>query len=138
VSGETQVVLRGYRLISAYILYDYIRDKEREIRGRLPIMLMALVALALVLSMVATLAPGAIAQDSGAAPDGAAKWGRYKLPTGEQWEIVTSVNPPPMVIPKDCCITVEYGGHPNGIVDLSAAQNHCIERPRWFCRVTIQ
>jgi hypothetical protein len=120
-------------------LYDYIRDKERGIRGRLSITLMALVALALVLSLVAVLAPYASAQDSGAATDGAAQWMRYRLPSGEQWDIVTSVNPPPMVIPKDCCITVTPN-HPNGavIVNVSAAQNHCIERPRWFCMGTAQ
>ncbi len=109
-------------------------------RGRLPVMLMALVALVLVLSLVAAVAPDAGAQDDAAPASEPSKWGRYKLPTGEQWEIVTSVNPPPMVIPKDCCITVQFGSIPNdvAIIDLDAAQNHCMVRPRWYCMVTIR
>ena len=88
-----------------------------------------LVALALVLSLVAALAPYASAQDDAAPASEPSKWGRYKLPTGEQWEIVTSVNPPPVVMPKDCCITVKYGGYTNGLV----AQLYYLERPRWYC-----
>ena len=126
-------------MVSDYADGDYIRDKEEEIRGRLPVTLMALVALALVLSLVAALAPYASAQDSGAAPDGAAKWMRYKLPTGEQGDIVTSVNPPPMVIPKDCCITVNQGCIPiptSGVNPEPAAAPSLMpypERPRWYC-----
>ena len=77
-------------------------------RGRLPVLLMALVALALVLSLVATLAPGAIAQDSGAAPDGAAKWGRYRMPAAQDVEAsITSGTVDG--VPRNCAITLEGG-----------------------------
>ena len=100
-------------------------------------MLMALVALALVLSLVAALAPGAIAQDSGAAPSDAAKWMRYSMPTAEQLDMVTGVNPPPPEgMPRDCCITTKHD-HPNGgiiiIINLSAAQLYYMNNPRWYC-----
>jgi hypothetical protein len=98
-------------------------------------MLMALVALALVLSLVLTLAPDASAQDSGAAPDGPAKWMRYRMPATQNLEAAANANF--IDIERNCCITVESDGHPNGeviIVNFSAAQqNHCMESPRWYC-----
>jgi hypothetical protein len=96
-------------------------------------MLMALVALALVLSLVATLAPDASAQDSGAAPDGPAKWMRYRMPAAQDMESAADANF--VDIKRNCCITVQSDGHPNGgTIDVSSAQqNHCLESPRWYC-----
>ncbi len=99
-------------------------------------MLMALVALALVLSLAAALAPIAGAQDSGAAPSDTSNWARYRIPTAEQLDLVTSVNPPPPEgMPRDCCITTRHD-YPNGgiiIINLSAAQLYYMESPRWYC-----
>ena len=112
-------------------------------RGRLPVMLMALVALALVLSLVAALAPGVSAQDSGAAPEGAAKWMRYAMPSAQELEAASSVYKPNGFQPKNCCITVQSGctaitttmpaSGSNDIVGTSFGPAPYQERPRWFC-----
>ena len=101
-------------------------------RGRLPIMLMALVALALLLSLVATLAPDASAQDSGAAPDGAAKWMRYRMPAAQDLGAAADANF--VDTKRECCITVEQS-YPNGAIIIlnPSQQNHYMERPRWYC-----
>jgi len=91
-------------------------------------MLMALVALALVLSLVSALAPDASAQDSGAAPDGAAKWGRYRMPSAQDMEAAANANF--VGVKRDCCIMVKCGGFPNGAVIID---NHFLERPRFYC-----
>jgi hypothetical protein len=125
------------------IRYSCIWRVEKEgkaMRGRLPIMLMALVALALALSLAAALAPGAIAQDSGAAPDGAAKWMRYKMPAAQEWGTVAHANF--VTQPKNCCITIQHGCQPpiTTAVPTSgtnpepvSATGTCPARPRWFC-----
>ena len=102
-------------------------------RGRLPVMLMALVALVLVLSLVAAVAPDAGAQDDAAPASEPSKWGRYIMPAAQGLEAATSANF--IDVKRDCCITVEHDGHPNDVVviNVSAAQNHCLERPRWYC-----
>ena len=108
-------------------------------RGRLPIMLMALVALALVLSLVATLAPGAIAQDSGAAPSDPSNWARYRIPTTEEMEAATNANF--VGVQRDCCITVNQGCIPIPTAVPTSGTNPepvsatgtCPSRPRWFC-----
>ena len=76
--------------------------------GRLPVLLMALVALALVLSLVMTLASGAVAQDSGAAPDGADKWGRYMMPSAQDID-ATITSGTVDGVPRNCAITLEGG-----------------------------
>ncbi len=107
-------------------------------RGRLPIILMALVALALVLSLAATLAPVAGAQDSGAAPSDTAKWMRYVMPTAQQLEAAAAaVNG--FIPPKDCAITTMSSCQPIPTTVLSpsavsASQIHMpMENPRWYC-----
>ena len=100
-------------------------------RGRLPVMLMTLVALALVLSLVAALAPGAIAQDSGAAPD-AAKWGRYRMPAAQDIEAaVTSGFVGGQ--PRNCCITLQLGCFAVASVQSAATTAMPLESPRWYC-----
>ena len=100
-------------------------------------MLMALVALALVLSLAATQAPVAGAQDSGATPSDTSNWARYRMPTAQQLEAAAAaVNG---FAPKDCCITVQYGCGPqptngtNPPVTPAEAAATCMPRPRWFC-----
>jgi hypothetical protein len=106
-------------------------------RGRLPIIFMALVALALVLSLVATLAPGAIAQDSGAAPDGAARWMRYNMPAAQDLGAATYTNGF-LAQPKNCCITIQSGCTPmpsSGVnaAPAAATTSMPLGQPRWFC-----
>ena len=101
-------------------------------RGRLPVILMALVALALVLSLVATLAPNASAQDSGTAPDGTAEWGRYRMPAAQDVEAaVTSGFAGGQ--PKNCCITVQFGCYSVASTQSAATTSMPLERPRWYC-----
>jgi len=104
-------------------------------------MLMTLVALALVLSLVAALAPGASAQDSGAAPEGAARWMRYNIPSAQEMEAAVNANQLNGInMPKNCCITVEHGCHmittsvdnPEPVSATKTAMPYQ-ERPRWFC-----
>ena len=101
-------------------------------RGRLSVILMVLVALSLVLSLVAALAPGAIAQDSEAAPDGSAKWMRYRMPSAQDIEAaITSGFVDGQ--PRNCCITVE-GPYPKTITPTNPCSLYGSERPnRWFC-----
>jgi len=104
-------------------------------------MLMALVALALVLSLAAALAPVAGAQDSGAAPSDLSTWTRYKIPTAQELEATVSANF--VTQPKNCCITVQSGctaittaiptSGTSDIVGTSFGPASYQERPRWFC-----
>jgi hypothetical protein len=103
-------------------------------RGRLPVMLMALVALALVLSLVAALAPGAIAQDSGAAPD-AAKWGRYRMPSAQDIEAAVTSGFVVGAV-RNCCILVQSGCATVASTQSAATTSMPSEKPRWFCNDT--
>jgi len=109
-------------------------------RGRLPVMLMALVALAMVLSLATTLAPGAIAQDSGAAPDGAAKWGRYRMPSAQQIEAAKTSGILGGVA-QVCAIMTSFGCTPqpspgvslSGTSAAATSTSMPTESPRWYC-----
>jgi hypothetical protein len=103
-------------------------------RGRLSIALMALVALALVLSLVAAMAPDASAQDATIPAGEPSKWMRYNMPAMQDSQVTPNANSL-IAEPKNCCITLEGGpvetviviapsGKINGFGDLM---------PRWFC-----
>jgi hypothetical protein len=81
-------------------------------RGRFPVFLMSMMALALVLGLVVTLAPDAGAQDSVTAPAGLSKWMRYDAPPTQSLEAVTSANF--VSQRKTCCITIVSGTTPFG------------------------
>jgi hypothetical protein len=104
-------------------------------RGRLPVLLMALVALALVLSLVATLAPDASAQDSGAAPDGAAKWMRYRMPSAQDIEAAVTSGVVDGV-PKNCCITTQFACFTVASTQSATTAAMPLESPRWYCPQT--
>ena len=106
-------------------------------RGRLPVLLMALVALALVLSLVATLAPDASAQDSGAAPDGAAKWMRYRMPAAQDIEAAITSG---IVdgVPKNCCITTQFACVTVTSTQSATATSMPLALPRWWCPMFAQ
>ena len=71
-------------------------------------MLMALVALALVLSLVAAIAPNASAQDDAVPASEPSKWGRYIMP--DMQDLQATVNNGIVDgMPKNCCITVKPG-----------------------------
>ncbi len=99
--------------------------------GRLPVLLMALV---LVLSLAAALAPGAIAQDSGAAPSDTARWMRYVMPTAQQLEAAADAIPNGFQ-PKDCAITTMSGcgPQPSPGTAVGTVTYMPMENPRWFC-----
>ena len=105
--------------------------------GRLPVLRMALVALALVLSLVAALAPGAIAQDSGATTDDPARWMRYNMPTAQQLEAAAAAIANGFQ-PKDCAITTTHGCQPIPTTvfspsSVSATTTYMPMDPRWYC-----
>jgi len=100
-------------------------------RRRLFSVLMVFVALSLVLSLVAMLAPDAGAQDGGTAPDGPAKWMRYNIPAAQGSEAVTNANF--ISQQKTCCITVLSGGT-TVLTETNAASVMPAEGvSRWFC-----
>ena len=101
-------------------------------RGRMSVLLMALVALSLVLSLVATLAPDASAQDSGAAPDGAAKWGRYRMPAAQDLEAAVTSGIVDGVV-RNCCITTQFACVTVASTQVAATTAMPMERPRWYC-----
>ena len=109
-------------------------------RGRLPIILMALVALALVLSLAATLAPVAGAQDSGAAPSDTARWMRYVMPTAQQLEAAAAALNGFIPI-KDCAIKTMHECQPipttgtsvSGASAAATSTSMPMENPRWWC-----
>ena len=92
-------------------------------RGRLPVILLAFVALSLVLSLVAALAPGASAQDSIAPDGGQGNWVRHNVPTAQQWQAASNAG---ALIgePRNCAITLE-GFYPKDYIGM--------EHGRWFC-----
>lgn len=105
-------------------------------RGRLPVLLMALVALALTLSLVAAVASNASAQDAAAPAVEPSKWTRYNMPAMQDSQVAPNAN---LLIaePKNCCITLE--GEPVVTVTVLASSItvpngvNGIARPRWFC-----
>jgi hypothetical protein len=112
-------------------------------KGRLPVLLMSLVALALVLGLVATLAPGAGAQDSEPSPDGPAMWMRYNIPAPQDLQATCCTNAIPngFLTQKSCCITIVPGGpittaapiSATGVNPASAAATKPVWENRWFC-----
>ena len=78
-------------------------------KGRLSIMLVVLVALALTLSLVAAVATNASAQDSAAPDDGQGNWVRHNVPTVEDWQEISNLNGAPLPDPRNCAITLEGG-----------------------------
>ena len=101
-------------------------------RGRLSIMLMLFVALALVLSLVSAVATNVSAQDSATLSDGPGKWMRYNMPAAQDWEATTSANKP-IAEPRNCCITVT-GPYPQTITPTNPCSLNGFERAnRWFC-----
>jgi len=102
-------------------------------KGRLPILLMSLLALALALSLVAMLAPDAGAQDGVTAPDGPAKWMRHNVPAAPDLEGACCPNGFNGFTPKTCCITVLSGGT-TVLTETNAASVMPAEGvSRWFC-----
>jgi hypothetical protein len=101
-------------------------------RRRWPVLLLALVALALVLSLVLTLAPNASAQDSGAAPDGAAKWMRYRMPAAQDIEAAAASGIVDGVV-KNCCITVQFACFTVASTQSVTETAMPMEQPRWYC-----
>jgi len=100
-------------------------------KGRFTVLLMSLVALALVLSLVAMLAPDAGAQDGVTAPDGPAKWMRHNVPAAQGSEAATNANF--ISQQKTCCITVLSGGT-TVLTETNAASVMPAEGvSRWFC-----
>jgi hypothetical protein len=106
-------------------------------KGRLPILLMSLLALALALSLVATLAPDAGAQNSGTAPDGPATWMRYNIPAAPDLQVGCCPNGFLGVTLKNCCIRVTPGSQPgpDAVIgsESAASSNPYSSFSRWFC-----
>ena len=86
---------------------------------------MALVALALVLSLVAALAPTTSAQDSEAVSGGPGRWARYTIPATQQSQDVWYANSV-IAEPRNCAITI-VGPY------LYKQAYKGLEDARWFC-----
>ena len=100
-------------------------------RGRLPVMLIMLVALALTLSLVASLAPNASAQPDPTTPGATDKWMRLNVPTAEQWQAAS--NPGFLVgSPRNCAITLD-GMQQTNPGAFSIDSSYGILLDRWFC-----
>jgi hypothetical protein len=106
-------------------------------RRRLFSVLMVFVALSLVLSLVAMLAPDAGAQDSGTAPDGPAKWMRYNVPAAPDLQAAGFTNVPIGFTSKTCCIIVLLGPIPTSDLVIGSesptSSNPYSSPSRWFC-----
>jgi len=105
-------------------------------KGRFTILLMSLLALALVLSLVAMLAPGAGAQDGGTAPDGPAKWMRHNVPAAQGSEAAAAANAYSISL-KVCCICISPGPIPTSDSVLGSetptSSTPYSSPSRWFC-----
>jgi hypothetical protein len=89
-------------------------------RGRLSITLMAFVALALVLSMVATVAPVASAQGGPTISGGLNSWVRHDLPTTNYWQMAPNTDIWDLVAADDGTLFALVEDT-SGVVDLETA-----------------
>ena len=99
-------------------------------RGRLPVMLIALVALALTLSLVAALAPNASAQDIPNPTGEQDSWVRLNVPAAQDLRAAPAGSG--VSIPaRNCAITLRG---PVETAVINPGSTNCIDvLDRWFC-----
>jgi hypothetical protein len=96
-------------------------------RGRLPVILVIFVALALI-SMAVAVASNASAEPGPATPSVTGNWVRFNIPALQDLQAVLDSNGLPLPA-RDCAITLEMGG----TTDTSVVDGIDGMRPRWFC-----